>query len=120
MTESIRKWLLAGGLLVLGGVGLGLLWLGFRSTGAAGEFDGQEAMAHVTAQMQFGPRVTGSAANLAAGDYIAANLKQSGWQAEFQPFEYQGTAARNILARANTGRGPVIILGAHYDSRRRA
>ncbi len=106
--------------MVLGAVGLGLLWLGFRSTSAAGEFDGQRAMVHVTAQMQFGPRVTGTAANLAAGDYIAANLKQSGWQAEFQPFEYQGTAARNIIARANTGRGPVIILGAHYDSRRRA
>ncbi len=121
MSETIRKWLLAGVIPATGGLILALLWwLGLLPVRTASQFDGQKALAHVAAQMQFGPRVTASAANLAAGDYIAAHLRQSGWQVEFQPFEYQGTAARNIIARANAGRGPVIILGAHYDSRRRA
>jgi Zn-dependent M28 family amino/carboxypeptidase len=116
----MRRGLLSGLVLSLAGLGLALIWLGFRPARAGGAFDGQRAMAHVTAQMQLGPRITGSAANMAAGDYIAASLKQNGWQVEIQPFEYRGTAARNIIARANVGRGPVIIVGAHYDSRRRA
>jgi Zn-dependent M28 family amino/carboxypeptidase len=30
------------------------------------------------------------------------------------------TPARNLIARANIGVGPIIIVGAHYDTRRRA
>lgn len=84
------------------------------------EFSGRRAYSHVVAQLNLGPRLTGSAASVAAGDYIAAQLEAAGWSVEFQPFVYQGTSARNIIARANVGRGPVIIVGAHYDSRRKA
>lgn len=97
-------------------------WLWRRPVALAlpSAFSGQSAYAHVTAQVNFGPRVTGSPASLAAGDYIAAHLKQAGWAVEFQPFEYLGTPARNLIAKANVGQGPILILGAHYDSRRRA
>jgi len=81
-------------------------------------FDGQNAYGHVIAQMEFGPRVTGTEGNRKAGDYIADQLRQAGWSVEFQEFTYRGTLARNIIGRANIGIGTIIILGAHYDTRR--
>ncbi len=90
------------------------------STTVPGPFDGARAYTHLLAQMDFGPRITSTPANLAAGDYILAQLTQAGWAAEFQPFEYMNTPARNIIAKANAGRGPILLIGAHYDSRRRA
>jgi glutaminyl-peptide cyclotransferase len=82
------------------------------------KFDGQAAFAHVEAQMRLGPRPTGSEAWRATGDYIIAQLKKFGWAVEEQKFEYRGTGIRNIIGRK--GSGPTVILGAHYDTRRRA
>jgi Zn-dependent M28 family amino/carboxypeptidase len=70
--------------------------------------------------MELGPRITGTEGGVAAGELIARELEAAGWSVEFQPFTYQDTPARNIIARANTGAGPVVIVGAHYDTRRRA
>lgn len=84
------------------------------------EFSGDQAYQHVIVQMSFGPRVTGSAANTQAGDYIAGQMKKYGWETEFQSFTYMQTPVRSIIARANRGAGPIILLGTHYDSRRRA
>jgi len=98
----------------------GLWGLAFFFNASPARFSGRRAYAHVTAQMELGPRVTGSAANQAAGNYIADQATTAGWSVEFQPFVYQDTPVRNVIARANVGKGPVIILGAHYDSRRRA
>ncbi|OQA47477.1 MAG: Aminopeptidase YwaD precursor [Chloroflexi bacterium ADurb.Bin325] len=44
-------------------------------------------------------------------------LRQNGWEIEYQTFTYRGTPGRNIIARAGKGRGPVAIIGAHYDTR---
>ncbi len=82
------------------------------------QFSGEEAFQHVVAQVAFGPRPTGSAANRQTAEYIAAHLSKLGWQVEYQDFVYRGTPGRNIIARA--GQGPVVILGAHYDTRRQA
>lgn len=81
-------------------------------------FDGKQAYRDVLAQMEFGPRITGTEGNRKCGDYIAEQLRQSGWSVEFQNFTYRGTQARNVIGRANLGKGPTIILGAHYDTRR--
>ena len=83
-------------------------------------FQGDLAYEYVVAQMEFGPRITGSAEHAAAGDYIVGEVRALGWVVEIQPFVYQDTPARNFIAKANVGRGPVLILGAHYDTRRRA
>lgn len=122
LLEAIRRPRVLVAILLIADLAilLGLWWLGFFSPRTPDQFDGQSAYAHVTAQMEFGPRVTGSAASLAAGDYISGQLEDLGWQAEFQPFVYRDTPVRNILAKANVGKEPIIILGAHYDSRRRA
>lgn len=79
---------------------------------------GEIAYQHVLDQVAFGPRPTGSEANRRTGDYIIEHLKTSGWMVEEQPFTYQGVTGRNIIARA--GKGPVAIIGAHYDTRKRA
>jgi glutaminyl-peptide cyclotransferase len=97
-------------------------WFWFRASLPSGpvEFDGSLAYAQVLRQMEFGPRITGSEASRQAGESIADELRRLGWSVEFQDFEYKGVAVRNIIARANVGLGPVVILGAHYDTRRRA
>jgi len=81
-------------------------------------FDGQQAFKHAAAQMELGPRPTGSPAWQATGDYISSQLERFGWSVEEQPFEYKDTPVKNIIGRK--GSGPVIILGAHYDTRRQA
>ncbi len=81
-------------------------------------FDGKAAYDHVLRQCELGPRPTGSEANRAAADYITAELKALGWTVETQEFTYRDTPVRNIIGR--TGEGPVVLLGAHYDTRRSA
>jgi len=97
-----------------------LAWVGAFDEPGPVNFDGASAYEHVLAQMAFGPRITGTEGSLAVGDYMAAELMDVGWEVEFQPFVYQGVEARNLIARANVGKGPIVILGAHYDTRRRA
>jgi hypothetical protein len=81
-------------------------------------FSGEEAYKHIIAQTDIGPRSTGTEAGWKTGDYIIAQLKQSGWEVETQEFEYQGVTARNIIGKR--GAGPITIVGAHYDTRRQA
>lgn len=81
-------------------------------------FDGEMAYGHVEVQCDLGPRPTGSPANRAVGDYIISVLESGGWAVETQEFTYRDTPVRNIVGRV--GEGPVVILGAHYDTRRRA
>lgn len=82
------------------------------------QFNGQRALAHAAAQMQWVPRDTGTPGWQKCGDYIAEQLAAQGWNVENQYFEYQGVRCRNIIGKR--GRGPGLIFGAHYDARRRA
>lgn len=84
------------------------------------DFDGNRALEHVAAQMALGPRPTGSSASQATAEYILTTLRELGWETEVQPFEYQGVDAQNLVARAGNTDGPVLMFGAHYDTRRRA
>jgi hypothetical protein len=81
-------------------------------------FDGQRAFTILEEQMVFGPRWPGSEGHQAVGDYIVGSLNDSGWAVEEQRFPYLNVVARNIIGRANEGKGEVIILGAHYDTRK--
>jgi len=84
-------------------------------------FDGMHAyQTYLLAQMNIGVRPAGSAADRATGDYILAQLKESNWKTETQEFAFRGVAVRNVIGKAAEGRGPIIILGAHYDTRARA
>lgn len=81
-------------------------------------FDGAAAYAHVVAQVDLGFRPPGSEAGWATGNYIIAQLEEQGWAVETQEFTYRDTPIRNVIG--HRGEGPVIILGAHYDTRRSA
>jgi Zn-dependent M28 family amino/carboxypeptidase len=77
-------------------------------------------MGFVEQQMAFGARVPGSGAIRQAGDLIISTLDASGWQSTTQSFDYRGVGLRNILAEWGPETGPLVMLGAHYDSRKRA
>lgn len=79
-------------------------------------FDGEQAYQHVLNQVALGPRPTGSEAGWATGDFIIGELEKAGWEAEEQEFSFKGVRGRNIIGKRG-GEGPVIILGAHYDTR---
>jgi glutaminyl-peptide cyclotransferase len=86
---------------------------------SANLFDGLHALEHAEAQIAFGFRPTGTKAAVKTGDYILQSLKDSGWEASEQPFDLningQTIRARNIIG--TIGKGPVIIVGAHFDTR---
>jgi hypothetical protein len=81
-------------------------------------FSGALALEHVAAQVALGPRPTGSEASRQTGDYILSELAAAGWTTQEQPFTYQGVQARNLIGKAGPSGGRVLIIGAHYDTRR--
>ncbi|HUS70817.1 MAG TPA: M28 family peptidase [Anaerolineae bacterium] len=78
-------------------------------------FDGESAYEYALEQCEIGPRPPGTEAGWATGDYIITQLEVSGWQLDSQEFEYRGVKLRNIVGKL--GQGPVVVLGAHYDTR---
>lgn len=78
-------------------------------------FEGKIAYRHVLAQIEIGPRPTGSEAGWATGDYIISELARAGWPVETREFVFKGVKGRNIIGQR--GSGPLIIVGAHYDTR---
>jgi len=66
-------------------------------------------------QCGFGPRPPGSTNLRLLGDHILQVLEGYGWATEGQEFVYDEVPLRNLVA--NKGSGPLVILGAHYDTR---
>ncbi len=92
------------------------------TTAAPSQFDGESAFTYLTDQTDIGPRYPGSPGHEEVRDYINGQFSRLNWAVEQQQFEYDptGTAAyqgMNIIARANEGKGKIIIIGAHYDTR---
>jgi len=81
-------------------------------------FDGDSAYAYLQDQMDMGPRWPGSPGHAMVGDYIRDVLEDHGWEVGEQIFPYQGLEGRNIIGHGNIGKGPVVIIGAHYDTRK--
>jgi Zn-dependent M28 family amino/carboxypeptidase len=78
-------------------------------------FDGEKAYEHVLRQCAFGSRPVGSEENRQTGEYISTTLQKLEWAVQVQEFTYRGVIGRNIIA--SRGTGPVVLLGAHYDTR---
>jgi glutaminyl-peptide cyclotransferase len=78
-------------------------------------FDGEKAYSHVLKQCAFGPRPVGSDENRQTAEYISSTLEKLGWAVQMQEFAYRGVTVRNVIA--SRGSGPLIVLGAHYDTR---
>jgi len=79
-------------------------------------FDGSHALADVQTQVDFGPRIPGTAGHDQIREWIRAELESAGWVVEVQQTERMGHPIFNIIAK-RSAEAPQIILGAHYDTR---
>lgn len=52
----------------------------------------------------------------AASQYIADAFKATGAEVSFQEFDVNGNKYRNVIARFGPHTGPLLVIGAHYDS----
>lgn len=84
-------------------------------------FSGRQALEFAAEQMEFGPRVTGSEESQQYREWLTLELTSRGWDVVLQPFlAGPDTAAQNVIAISRNlpkGEAPVVIVGAHYDSR---
>jgi Zn-dependent M28 family amino/carboxypeptidase len=63
------------------------------------------------------PRSFAHARNLyLAGDYIENAFRKSGAEVSVQAFSADGEPYRNIIAHFGPKSGPLLVIGAHYDS----
>ena len=89
---------------------------------AAAEFDGAAALAAVRAQLAFGPRVPGTPAHQAAGDWLVAELTRRADTVVVQRWTHRAADGRalplrNILARFRPEAARRVLYVAHWDSR---
>jgi Zn-dependent M28 family amino/carboxypeptidase len=54
-----------------------------------------------------------------AARYIASAFEAAGASVTLQDVPVRGTSYRNVVARFGPGTGPVMVIGAHYDSHAR-
>ena len=80
--------------------------------------DPARLQAHVKKlSVDFYPRSGDQIAKLnQAADYIAAELKAAGAVVSFQNIVIEGATYRNVIARFGPATGPLMVIGAHYDS----
>jgi Zn-dependent M28 family amino/carboxypeptidase len=73
---------------------------------------------HVRAlAVRYYPRSIDNHAQLeAAGDYVLAEMRAAGAAAETQFVDVDGKQYRNFIARFGPADGPLLVIGAHYDS----
>lgn len=48
--------------------------------------------------------------------YVASQLELSGARVSFQPFDVPEGRYRNVIARYGPATGPLVVIGAHYDT----
>jgi Zn-dependent M28 family amino/carboxypeptidase len=85
-------------------------------------FEADSAYLYVQEQLQFGPRVPGSKAQLACADYFMnyfgdLNLKVQKQSFKARTFDNQVLTGYNIIASYKPDRQKRILLCAHWDSR---
>lgn len=79
-------------------------------------FDPDRALALAEAQVAFGPRITGSPGSRRFRLWWQAYFSDLRWRSFAQAFPIDDdTNGHNLIAYQ--GRGPALLLGAHYDSR---
>jgi glutaminyl-peptide cyclotransferase len=85
------------------------------------EFSGQNALNHVQALVDLGPRPSGSDAIVRARAYIEEQLESFGWTVSEQAFTGQTPRGEmkfvNLLARYGNSSRPVFLLCSHYDTK---
>ncbi len=85
-------------------------------------FQQDSAYAYVQRQVDFGPRVPGTAAHRACGDYLVASLTGFGAQvteqtAQVKAYDDSWLAMRNIIGSFQPDLSRRVLLAAHWDCR---
>jgi glutaminyl-peptide cyclotransferase len=114
--KSIGLYLSTIGFLLLAALGWYIYSFLSQPTTDSVSFDGQRAYDDVQTQVDFGPRVPGSAGHAQVQEWMRAELESADWQVEVQESEALGHPIENIVAK-RSDEPPQIIIGAHYDSR---
>ena len=88
----------------------------------AGRFDGDGAMRYAKAQLDFGPRIPGTAGAQRAGDWIVSEMKKRADTVIVQTWTHttidgKQLPMRNILARFNPAATDRILYVTHWDTR---
>ena len=79
-------------------------------------FDGSNAIYYIERQIEFGPRIPGSASSDAMRDFIKKEMELSGWIVNNQNFIFDQVNLTNVIAKSSNS-PPKIIIGTHYDTR---
>ncbi|MBL8753308.1 MAG: M28 family peptidase [Planctomycetes bacterium] len=93
-----------------------------QCSGPSGPIDGDKAMAHVKAQVAFGPRPFGSDALAKTTDYLEGELKKLGLSPQRHEVMHdkEKKTIRNLYVQIDgedPKAGPILMLGAHYDTK---
>ena len=109
------------GALVLGGL-LGCGGGDATRSGPRTRFDGQRAYDYVRRQLEFGPRVPGTAGHRQAGDWLVATLRETADTVLVQEWVHvtargDSLPMRNILARFRPASAERVLYVAHWDTR---
>ena len=93
-----------------------------RASSETAAVSGERAMEHVRAQVAFGPRPPGSAAQQRCRDYIERQMRTLGYEVEKDAFvadtPYGPIGMQNLIARKGKPKDGVIVLASHYDTKR--
>jgi hypothetical protein len=86
------------------------------------EFNADSAYSALKKQVEFGPRVPGSNAHMACGDWLVAKLASRGAAIQEQKttlktFDGKSVPVRNIVAAFQTENRDRVLLCAHWDTR---
>ena len=93
-----------------------------RIRGSQTAFNGDSALAYARAQVAFGPRVPGTAAHRAAGDWIVTRMKSRADTVEEQRWTHRTVRGdtlpmRNIIARFRPAETNRVLYVVHWDTR---
>lgn len=115
----MKKWYLFAILLIaIGLIGGAIYTLIVTTTDleVTTSFNAQRSYQDLLNQTDLGARVPGSQSHEQVVLYLQSELSKANWDIELQQVRYQNHDVKNIIARRGNGT-PLIILGAHYDSR---
>jgi len=79
-------------------------------------FDGNNAVNYIERQIEFGPRIPGSANSDAMKGFVRGEMGVAGWIVENQDFVFDQENLTNIIAKSSIN-PPKVIIGTHYDTR---
>jgi glutaminyl-peptide cyclotransferase len=79
-------------------------------------FNYTRAYQHIQNQLDFGYRIPGTSASNLTKQYIISELYPIATIIQHD-YSVLGVPCTNIITKINEGKGPIIVFGAHFDSR---